>query len=198
MAQESFATYSEFLWEAHHGGWQAGCDYLRDEIQQYYITCENNNGPHTIFNPEYNLMFAPPTYQKSASVLHMLRLKMGNAAFFQFIRSILTTYPGGNINTAEFISLAEQACGQDLSQFFLQWIYSPGIPNAELSVFANPSGTTRVRASSSSPTSTLFDLDIPLRIGLRATGFRACARHAPRLRQLLYLLAAKRHLYPGS
>jgi len=177
--KESFATYSEFLWEAHHGGWQAGCDYLRDEIQQYYITWENNNGPHTIFNPEYNLMFAPPTYQKSASVLHMLRLKMGNAAFFQFIRSILTTYPGGNINTAEFISLAEQACGQDLSQFFLQWIYSPGIPNAELSVFASPAGTVRVRASSSSPTSTLFDLDIPLRIGGSAQPDSVLVRATP-------------------
>lgn len=162
--KESFATYSEFLWEAHHAGWQAGCDYLRDNIQQYYISWENSNGPHTIFNPEYNLMFAPPTYEKSASVLHMLRLKMGNAPFFQFIRSILSSFPGTNINTAEFISLAEQASGQDLTQFFQQWIYSPGIPNAEFSVFSNGVDTAKIIGKSSSPTATLFDLDVPIAI----------------------------------
>lgn len=162
--KESFATYSEFLWEAHHEGWQAGCDYLRDNIQQYYISWENSNGPQTIFDPEYNMMFAPPTYEKSASVLHMLRLKMGNAAFFNFIRSILTAFPGGNINTAEFIDLAETACGQDLTQFFQQWIYSPGIPNATFTVMRNNSGMAKVIGTSISPTATQFFLDVPLHL----------------------------------
>ena len=162
--KESFATYSEFLWEAHHEGWQAGCDYLRDHIQQYYISWENNNGPQTIFDPEYNMMFAPPTYEKSASVLHMLRLKLGNDAFFNFIRSIITAFPGGNINTAEFIDLAEQAGGMDLSQFFQQWIYSPGIPDASFTVLHNDSGQAKVIGTTTSPTSTLFDIDVPIGI----------------------------------
>ncbi|HNX38246.1 MAG TPA: M1 family aminopeptidase [Candidatus Cloacimonadota bacterium] len=162
--KESFATYSEFLWEAHHHGWQVACDYLRDEIQQYYINWENSNGPHTIFNPEYNLMFAPPTYEKSASVLHMLRLKMGNENFFTFIRALLTTYPNSNINTQEFIALAEQSSGLDLTQFFQQWIYSPGIPDARVYVFSNSTGQGRSYGFSSSPTTTAFTLDVPLRI----------------------------------
>jgi hypothetical protein len=162
--KESFATYSEFLWEAHHLGWQEGCDYLRDEIQQYYISWENSNGPHTIFNPEYNLMFAPPTYEKSASVLHMLRLKLGNEDFFEFIRALLATWPNGNLSTEEFVGLAEQISGQDLTQFFRQWIYSPGIPDARLSVFHDESGQVKVIARSLSPTDTRFDLEIPLSI----------------------------------
>jgi len=162
--KESFATYSEFLWEAYHEGWGAGCDYLRDYIQQYYISWENSNGPHTIFNPAYNLMFAPPTYEKSASVLHMLRLKLGNADFFEFIRSLLTTYPNGNLITTEFIALAEQISGQDLTQFFQQWIYSPGIPNAEFYIFHNSAGQAKVIGKSLSPTATQFHLDIPLRL----------------------------------
>lgn len=162
--KESFATYGEFLWEAHHEGWQSGCDYLRDQIQQYYISWENSNGPQTIFDPAYNMMFAPPTYEKSASVLHMLRLKMGNDAFFSFIRSILTTFPGGNINTLEFTDMAEQACGQDLGQFFQQWIYLPGIPNATFSVLHNGVGMAKVVATSISLTGTMFDLDVPIGI----------------------------------
>lgn len=162
--KESFATYSEALWVNHKSGWQASCDYMRDEIQQYYLNWENSNGPHTIFNPEYNLMFAPPTYEKSASVLHMLRLKMGNDNFFQFIRALLTTYPNSNIKTTEFISLAEQISGLDLTQFFYQWIYSPGVPNAALSVFHNNAGQAKVYARSISPTDTQFYLDIPLHV----------------------------------
>ncbi len=177
--KESFATYSEFLWEAHHHGWDAGCDYLRDNIQQYYISWENSNGPHTIFNPQYNLMFAPPTYEKSASVLHMLRLKMGNAAFFQFIRTILTTWPGGNIVTSEFAALAEQISGLDLDQFFQQWIYSPGVPNAELDVFHNGAGLAKVVAKSSSPTATLFDLEIPVRVPGSAVADSVVVRATP-------------------
>jgi len=162
--KESFATYSEFLWEAHHEGWQAGCDYLRDNIQQYYISWANNNGAHTIFDPEYNLMFAPPTYEKSASVLHLLRLRMGNDDYFDFIGSILTSYPNGNLNTAEFIDLAEQASGQDLTQFFQQWIYSPGVPNASFTVLHNDSGTGKIIGKSTSDTDTQFFLDVPIHI----------------------------------
>lgn len=162
--KESFATYSEFLWEAHHEGWQAGCDYLRENIQQYYISWANNNGAHTIFDPEYNLMFAPPTYEKSASILHMLRLKIGNDDYFDFIGDILATYPDSNLNTAEFIDLAEQASGQDLTQFFQQWIYSPGIPNATFTVLHNDSGMGKIIGTTTSDTDTQFFLDVPIHI----------------------------------
>lgn len=177
--KESFATYSEFLWEAHHEGWQAGCDYLRDNIQQYYVSWENSNGPQTIFDPEYNMMFAPPTYEKSASVLHMLRLKLGNDAYFNFIRSLLTTFPGGNINTAEFIGLAELAGGEDLSQFFQQWIYSPGIPNATFTVLHNDTGMAKIFATTTSPTSTLFDIDVPISIPGSAVADSVVVRATP-------------------
>ena len=177
--KESFATYSEFLWEARHAGWEAGCDYLRDEIQQYYISWENSNGPQTIFDPAYNMMFAPPTYEKSASVLHMLRLKLGNDAFFSFIRSIVNTFPGGNISTAEFIDQAEQAGGEDLSQFFQQWIYSPGIPSANFTVLQNSEGMARVIGTSVSPTSTMFDLDVPIRVPGSAVADSVVVRATP-------------------
>lgn len=162
--KESFATYSEFLWAHKKSGWDSALQYLRNSIQQYYISWENSNGPHTIFDPVYNLMFAPPTYEKSASVLHMLRLKMGNPAFFNFIRALLTTYPNGNLNTAEFVALAQQHSGQDLTQFFQQWIYSPGIPDGRFCIFHNGNGMAKVYARSQSPTATQFWLDVPLKL----------------------------------
>jgi len=160
--KESFATYSEALWVHHKDGWEAAKAYLKESIQDYYINWANSNGPHTIFNPEYNMMFAPPTYEKSASVLHMLRLKMGDAAFFPFIRALLTTYPNSNINTGEFIALAQAHSGLDLTQFFQQWIYAPGIPEVEVAVFQKSQAGAKVYARSMCEVDTEFELDLPL------------------------------------
>ncbi|MDZ4121105.1 MAG: M1 family aminopeptidase, partial [Candidatus Cloacimonadaceae bacterium] len=160
--KECFAVYSEALWVHRKLGWEAACNYIRSDIQQYYLSWENQNGPHTIFEPPYNLMFAPPTYEKSASVLHMLRLKMGNEDFFTFIRALLTTFEHGNYDTNDFINLAEQTSGLDLTQFFQQWIYSPGVPNASLAIFANDAHQVKVYARTTSPTATQFHIEIPL------------------------------------
>jgi hypothetical protein len=160
--KESFATYAEFLWKAYHYGWTAGLQYLASDIQQYYISWENSNGPHTIYNPVYNELFAPPTYEKSASVLHMLRLKLGNTAFFSFVHDYFGQYLNGNVITAEIKAAAEQSSGVDLTQFFQQWIYSPGIPSAQLTFFTDGVSQCKVIAKTTSPTSTAFDIEIPL------------------------------------
>ncbi|HOV16352.1 MAG TPA: M1 family aminopeptidase [Candidatus Cloacimonadota bacterium] len=161
--KESFATYAEFLWKAHHYGWNAGLSYLASSIQNYYLSWENSNGPHTIYNPAYNELFAPPTYQKSASVLHMLRLKMGNANFFNFMQTWLNIYCNGNVITEEIQQTAEQASGLNLDQFFRQWIYGSGIPSAKLNYFTDLSGHAKIIAQTFSPTATQFELEIPLR-----------------------------------
>jgi aminopeptidase N len=79
---EGFATYSEHLWKDKTEGWESACNYIRTEFHNYYLNWENIEGPQTIYNPSFNSYFAPPSYEKAASVLHMLRLKIGNANFF--------------------------------------------------------------------------------------------------------------------
>lgn len=162
--KESFATYSEALWISHNAGWTAACNYVNSSIHAYYINWENTNGAHTIYNPVYNEMFAPPTYQKAASILHMLRLKLGNAAFFNFVQTYYNTYAGSNVITQEIVDMAEQVSGQDLTQFFQQWIYSPGIPSANLTLFHDGISQVKVIAQTTSPTATQFDIEIPLKL----------------------------------
>jgi hypothetical protein len=160
---EGFATYSEFLWMHHRDGWQSAVNYMNLYIQQYYMNWENGNSPQVIYNPAYNNYFNPQSYEKSASVLHMLRLKIGNADFFQLLRSWFTTYHNSNVITSEFQALAEQISGQDLEQFFQQWIYSAGIPSVEYSIFSNQSlGRAKIVAKTTSSTTTNFDLEIPI------------------------------------
>lgn len=160
---EGFATYSELLWTHKKSGWQAACNYANSSFHQSYISWETSVGPQVIYNPAYFDYFNPQSYEKSASVLHMLRLKIGNANFFQLLQNWFTTYHNGNIVTAEFQAMAEQISGMNLDQFFSQWIYQSGIPSVEYTIWSNGDlGRIKIIAKTISPTATRFHLEIPV------------------------------------
>ncbi len=170
---EGFATYSEFLWMHERDGWQAACNYMQNDIHQYYINWETGNAnlPNIIYDPPFNYYFYPQSYEKAASVLHMLRLKIGDAAFFQVLQNWVNIYHNGNGVTAEFQALAEQISGQDLHQFFRQWIYSRGIPSASYILMLNEnSNQAKIIAETTCSTGTEFTLDIPLQTTGLAAG----------------------------
>ncbi|PKN80514.1 MAG: glutamyl aminopeptidase [Candidatus Cloacimonetes bacterium HGW-Cloacimonetes-1] len=162
---ESFATYAEQLWMDKRDGWAAACSYVNSSFHQYYLNYENSYGVQTIYNPAYNNYFTPPSYEKGASVLHMLRYKIGDAAFFSLLQNWFQTYRDSNAITAEFQAMAEQISGQNLTQFFQQWIFAPGIPSVEYSLFtkSNPA-QLKVYAKTTSPTATAFSIEFPLHV----------------------------------
>ncbi len=162
---EGFATYSEALWMHERDGWQAACNYINNSFHQYYINFENANSglPNIIYDPPFNNYFYPQSYEKAASVLHMLRLKIGNANFFQLLQNWFATYHNGYVITAEFQAMAETISGQDLDQFFAQWIYRAGIPSVEYTVFSSEAfGRLKIIAKTISPNATQFHLEIPV------------------------------------
>ncbi len=69
------------------------------------------------------------TYNKGAWVLHMLRNKIGDDAFFKACRNYLG---GSNLYgfgyTSELQKEMELASGQNLSVFFQQWFFGEGFP----------------------------------------------------------------------
>ncbi len=161
---EGFATYSEQLWKDRTEGWQAACDYVASSYHQYYLSWEGSD-PQTIYDPSFNSYFAPPSYEKAASVLHMLRLRLGDDQFFELLQTWFDTYKHGNVVTSEFQALAEEVSGQDLEQFFHQWIYSAGTPSLEYSVWNNDSCNSplRIVAKTLSNTATPFHIEVPFR-----------------------------------
>ena len=62
------------------GDEQAFLDYLR-QIHQTYLAWDSQFLP--IYDPPVNDLFNTSQYEKAASVLHMLRDLMGDAAFLQ-------------------------------------------------------------------------------------------------------------------
>jgi aminopeptidase N len=68
------------------------------------------------------------SYQKGGWALHMLRRKLGDSLFWKGIRAYYAKYDGGNANTEDFKNVMEEAAGQNLDQFFNQWLYTAGHP----------------------------------------------------------------------
>ncbi len=162
---ESFATYSEAVYTHHWQGWQAAVNYVQNSFHNYYLNWAGSYGPHSVYDPSYNEYFTPPTYEKGASVLHMLRLKYGGELFFNILRTFFNTYKYGNVITQDFINICQDLTGDDLTQFFNQWIYNPGTPEVDYCYFVNyNTNSIKIFAKTRSNTSNQFFVDIPARI----------------------------------
>ena len=170
---EGFAVYSEAVWANHLLGYDAMIDYVNINIQNYYKGWQNGNGPQTIYDPDYLSYFTPPSYEKAASVLHMLRLELGDATYWNMIQSWFANNQNGNVVTAEFQAHCENVSGLDLEQFFQQWIYSPGLPSYEYTVFRNPN-TNQIKFYNNvtSDTGINFHLTIPFFVGEETDSLR--------------------------
>ncbi len=60
--------------------------------------------------------------------LHQLRLTIGDEAFFEVLRQWHASQAGGHGTTNEFIALAEQISGQELSALFHAWLFTKTKP----------------------------------------------------------------------
>jgi aminopeptidase N len=67
-------------------------------------------------------------YKKGAVVLGMLRSYLGDAFFFQALRTYGRNHAYGNVTTDDLERTIESMSGQNLSWFFRQFIYDRGAP----------------------------------------------------------------------
>jgi aminopeptidase N len=103
------------------------------------------------------------TYQKAGWVLHMLRNKIGDDAFWRGIRKYYVTYLNKNALTADFRKIMEEASGTDLKSFFQQWLYRPGHPELEVTwTYSKGAVTVNIRQIQAVPFA--FPLDVRLRL----------------------------------
>lgn len=111
---EGFATYSEALYEESKGGKKA--------LQTFMLSKFSDNFSGTLYDPGDNL-FSSTVYDKGAWVLHMLRWEVGDSVFMNILQSYFEEFKFQNASTVDFIAVAENISGRDLSKFFDQWVF---------------------------------------------------------------------------
>jgi len=137
---ESFANYSEYLWQEHKYGKDYADAHRYDDLQAYYMG--GNTSKHLIrFNyGSKEDMFDAVSYNKGGGVLHMLRNHLGDKAFFAGLKEYLVSnkYKTGE---AHQLRLAlEKISGKDLNPFFNQWFFGAGHPKLNVSYIYNEEG----------------------------------------------------------
>ena len=130
---EGFATYFTLLFIEHAYGREEFVDGLRSAADRIWTWYDEN--------PEYRIVHddlqdmgrvtSIATYQKGAWVLHMLRKRLGDGAFWDGIRRYYAQYMNGSATTDDFRRVMEEASGQDLAAFFAQWLYQGGNPRLD-------------------------------------------------------------------
>ncbi len=115
---EGFATYLTSLYfESKQGRKRIETDMssARTRVLRYH---EKKAAP-VVDTTITNLMelLNPNSYQKGAWVLHMLRHKIGDKAFFNGMRLYYERFYNSNALTSDFRNVMEQVSGKDLEQF---------------------------------------------------------------------------------
>jgi aminopeptidase N len=127
---ESFGTYSDYLYFRHDRGDDEGAVNLQGKLTSY-LREATTRYVRPIVTDRYAQpgdMFDAHTYPKGALVLHMLRHQLGDAAFFATLKHFLGRYAFDAVDTADFIRSVKTVTGQNLDWFFDQWLFKPGHP----------------------------------------------------------------------
>ena len=121
---ESFATYSEWLWS-----YRDKPEQLEREAEQYRARASSDRsraGPTG--RPKFDDLFGTTVYQGGAIVLHALRREVGDDVFFRILRTWVETHGGSAAGTDEFIALAGSVAARDLAGFFQTWLFATTLP----------------------------------------------------------------------
>ena len=122
---EGFARFSEWIYAERHGGQTAQAAF--DAVFARPPTSAVWSFPAAA-PPNAASLFGTPPYDRGGMTLQALRVKVGDAVFFDIVRSWYRENKYGNATTADFVALAERKSRMQLDDFFQLWLYTAGKP----------------------------------------------------------------------
>ncbi len=129
---EGFATYADYLANEYING---------DSIARIFIAKAQNNVMSqpggSVYIPENEIYMGNEwrifngrlSYDKGASIIHMLRHEINNdSIFFRILKTYQNQFAGGVAIGDDFRSVVNAVTGEDYTWFFNQWYYGEGYP----------------------------------------------------------------------
>lgn len=166
---EGFATYlaglviEDFDGEESFKSWKQGrVNSITSQLDgAVYLADSDTTSVSRIFSSRLS-------YNKGGMVLHMLRKKVGDANFYQGMQDYLsdTDLAFGYAKTPDYIAKMEAASGQNLSEFFSDWIYNEGYPSYNISSSWINTNQLQLEVNQTQSHSSVdyFEAPIPMRI----------------------------------
>jgi aminopeptidase N len=169
---EGFATYLSDLWWEYSAGRDEMDRSLLDERASVFGN-ETERGRRPVMERNWRFahdLFDAGIYQRGAWVLHMLRRRLGDDAFFRGLQHYLESCGGKSVDTDAFRLAMEEATGAGLDGFFDQWVAHAGVPELKVSwEWLEARKLAHLTVDQTQPSDSLtplFRFDLPVRFAL--------------------------------
>jgi aminopeptidase N len=161
---ESFADYSETLWNEHKYGKDAGDAVNYAGIESYLQQPENADKDLVRFYyKDKEDVFDQVSYPKGGRILNMLRNYVGDSAFFKSLNLYLNTYRFKSAEAQELRLAFEDITGEDLNWYWNQWYYGSGHPKLTIDyVYDDAAGKVQVIVNQTQETGKIFKLPVAI------------------------------------
>ena len=112
------------------------------------------------------------SYRKGSMVLHMLRKKLGDASFFQGMKNYLANpnLAYDYAKTPDFINEMEMASGENLSEFFNDWIYNQGYPSYTATWFQPQANQLKIKINQAQSHASVSYFEAPVPVKVHGSG----------------------------
>jgi aminopeptidase N len=161
---ESFANYSEYLWDEYKYGKDYADAHHFEDMQGYLLSGSDQKDLVRYHYSNKEDMFDAVSYNKGGRILHMLRNYVGDDAFFKSLNNYLITNKYKTGEAAQLRLAFEEVTGKDLNWFWNQWYYGSGHPKLKISYNYEVPGTAKVYVEQTQKTNKLFSLPIAIDI----------------------------------
>jgi aminopeptidase N len=119
---EGFATYASMLWLEETTNSAVVTSVMTDNYESVA------DSGVIIADPGIENLFSPTVYWGGAWVLRQLHERVGDDTFFNILQTYHERFAYRTAETADFIAIAEEISGEDLTAFFDGWLYQATRP----------------------------------------------------------------------
>ncbi len=162
---ESFANYSETLWDEYKYGKDAGDAQNYSDMQGYLQSGSDKKDLVRFYYSDKEDMFDAVSYNKGGRILHMLRNYVGDSAFFKALNLYLTTNRFKSGEAHQLRLAFEEVTGRDLNWYWNQWYYGSGHPKLTIDyVYDDNAGKVQVIVKQTQAGDKIFKLPVAIDI----------------------------------
>ena len=160
---ESFANYSQVLWDEYKYGKDEGAAENYGDMQGYIQSQSEKKDLVRFYYNDKEAMFDAVSYNKGGRILHMLRNYVGDSAFYKALNIYLTTNQFKAAEAHQLRLAFEEVTGKDLNWFWNQWYFSAGHPKINIDyLYDDNAGKVQVTIKQTQSGDKIFKLPIAI------------------------------------